>query len=691
MKASISRSGALAFAAAMAAVAAVQGAIDPYVPVCSQSLGEDELCAEIERINAATGFRRFCICRPTFNGVMFGPVEPDLFAKIGRDVGALRERLSPKGIEISWWCTPSIRYFSDFPPVEDAYGGKSLDNKKCPLDEAFAENFAARVKAAAMGRPKMICIEDDYTLGWGRGLKGGACFCRRHLADFAKRYGKALTGPEIDAAFERRTPGNEPIRRAFACTVRESLVSLARRVRAAVDEVDPTIRFLVCEPGANAEKDGDTLEAVARAFAGGTRPAVRPSGAIYGAETTPASVPAALAHTMWTLERLPADVETFYEADVYPHNRFYSSASQLMSLMAGAVAMGADDFMLYCLQYLDDPFEDSGYADAFLALKPSLESVRSFIRERRSRLAGVRVAWKAEDAFLVRGKGSGHCSQLRCGAYLLSKFGMPYTTRADSKGAVLLVGDVAETMPDDEIRRFLSGGLILDAPAAALLSKRGFAKELGVGVELAKGRLPVTDEVLLPAAGCTRRGKHLNAFYIFAAGTEGTVDKFAVLRPASGTEVWSEFRGPDGKAVTPSLTLACNGLGGRVAVLATSLVGNRSSGLFNLRKQEMFRRLVERLAPGSLPVAACDAPGIWTLASVSEDGRSMLVALNNLSGDVRDGVTFAFSGEWCGADAFRIAKDGTRSAIGRTSAIWRAPFTFGQMTPEFLVVERRNP
>ena len=95
MKASISRSGALAFAAAMAAVAAVQGAIDPYVPVCSQSLGEDELCAEIERINAATGFRRFCICRPTFNGVMFGPVEPDLFAKIGRDVGALRERLSP--------------------------------------------------------------------------------------------------------------------------------------------------------------------------------------------------------------------------------------------------------------------------------------------------------------------------------------------------------------------------------------------------------------------------------------------------------------------------------------------------------------------------------------------------------------------------------------------------------------------
>ena len=676
-------------AAVFAAVSAFAGGLDPIVPVFYRSQGVDETCAEIRKINAETGLRRFYACGPCFNDVMHGPFAADLYAKMGKDVEAMRTRLADAGIEISWWCSPSIRYFSDFPSIEDCDGNRSRDNKKCPLDEAFAADFAAKVKSVALARPKFICIEDDYTLAGGRGLgKSGACFCKRHLAEFAKRYGKALTGPEIAAAFDRRTPGNLAIRRAFADTIRESLVALAQRVRAAVDEVDPAIRFMVCEPGAGADKDGDSLEAVARAFAGGTRPAVRPSGAIYGAETTPASIPGALSHTMWTLERLPTDVETFYEADVYPHNRFYSSAAQLMSLMAGATVMGSDDFLFYCLQYLDDPLEDRGYADAYNALKPRLEAVRRFIRERKARLAGVRVVWTSADAFLTREKGRGHGKQLGCGAYMLSKFGIPYTTRREARGVALLVGEVAETMDDDEIRGLLSNGLIVDAPAAALLAKRGFGKELGVDVALAKDRLPIVDEAILPAANCKRRGKHMNAFYIFSAGTEGTVERFATLTPHAGTEVWSEFYGVGGKTITPSLTLAENSLGGKVAVIATSLAGNRSSGLFNFRKQEMLQNLIGRMSPGAVPVHAVGVPGIWVLANVTGDGRSMLVSVNNLSGDVRGGVAFSFSVEWCGASISRFAEDGSSIALGRASARWEAPVTFAQMSPEFFLVEK---
>ncbi len=676
-------------AAAFAASGAFAAGLDPIVPVVYRSIGVDATCAEMRKIKAETGLRRFYVCGPGFNDVMYGPFAADLYAKMGEDARAIRERLADAGIEISWWCSPSIRYFSDFPSIEDSDGNRSKDNKKCPLDEAFAADFAAKVKSVALAHPKFICIEDDYTLSGGRGLgKSGACFCKRHLAEFAKRYGKALSGPEIAAAFQRRTPGNLAIRRAFADTIRESLVSLAKRVRAAVDEVDPSIRFMVCEPGAGADKDGDSLEAVARAFAGGTRPAVRPSGAIYGAETTPASIPGALAHTMWTLERLPPDVETFYEADVYPHNRFYSSAAQLMSLMSGAMIMGSDDFLFYCLQYLDDPLEDRGYADAFNALKPRLEFVRRFIRERNAHLAGVRIAWTSADIFLTRGFGGGHGTQLRCGSYMLSKFGIPYTTRREAKGVALLVDEVAETMDDDEIRDLLSHGLIVDAPAAALLAKRGFGKELGVDVALAEGRLPIIDEAILPAAECKRRGKHMNAFYIFSAGTEGTVSKFATLKPHAGTEVWSEFYGVGGKLITPSLTLAENRLGGKVAVVATSLVGNRSSGLFNFRKQEMLQNLIGRMSPDAVPVQSVGVPGIWVLAQVTENGRSMLVSVNNLSGDVRSGVAFAFSDEWRGAGVSRIAEDGSRVAIGRTSARWEAPVKFAQMAPEFFLVEK---
>ena len=673
------------------AMSAEKDGLDPLVPLAYRMLSVETTSAEIRTINAATGLRRFLLCGPCFNDVMFGPFAADLYAKMGEDVAAIRRNLADADVEISWWCTPSIRYFSDFPSIEDSNGNKSRDNKKCPLDEAFAADYAAKVKSVALACPKMICIEDDYTLAWGRGLgESGACFCNGHLADFARRYGKALTGPEIAATFKARTPDNLAVRRAFADTIRESLVSLARKVRAAVDEVDPSIRIVVCESGWNMEKDGDALLDLLRAFAGGTRPAVRPSGAIYSAETTPGGIPSALSHTMWTLERLPRDVETFYEADVYPHNRFYSSAAQLMSLMAGAMAMGADDYLFYCLQYLDAPLEDRGYVDAFRALKPRLEAVRRFIRERRSRLKGVRIVWTSSDAYLTRTHGSGHGVQLSCGSYVLSKFGIPYTTRKSPKEVALLVGEVAETMPDGEIREMLSGGLIMDAPAAALLARRGFSRELGVDAELMAARPQVVDEQILPAAGCSRRGRHVNAFYAFPAGAEGSVSQFAMLRPHPGTETWGMLHGPDKKPVMPSVTVADNGLGGKVAVFATSFAGNRSSGLFNLRKQELFGNIVERLSPGHVPVSVRGVPGIWILASVAEDGRSMLVAVNNLSGDVREGVAFAFSGEWVGASVGRVAADGSLSPLGRASAVWKAPVVFGQMAPEFFVVERTD-
>ncbi len=667
-----------------------EGEIDPMVPFSYRMLGVDASCSELRRINAETGFRRFFVNGPGFKSVMFGPFADDLYAKIGCDVAAIKKNLEDTDIEISWWCSPSIRYFAGFPSIEDAEGNKSADNKKCPLDEAFAADFAAKIRAVALAHPKIINIEDDYTLSWGRGLgKSGPCFCRRHLADFAKRYGKALSAQEIDAAFRDRTPDNLAIRQAFADSIRDSLVSLAKKVRAAVDEVDPSIRIMLCEAD-GLDKDGDALEAVIRAFAGGTRPAVRPAGAIYGAETTPASIPRALAHTMWTLERLPKDIETFYEADVYPHNRFYSSASQLMSLMAGATVMGTDDFLFYCLQYLDDPLEDPGYANAFRALRPRLEAVQRFLRERRSRLSGVRIVWTAKDVYLTRGYGSGHGGQLGCGSYMLAKFGIPYTTRPDSGGIALMTGEVAETMSDAEIRSLLSGGLILDAPAAALLARRGFEKEMGVDVAPIKGRPQVLGESILPVAGCRRRGRRTNAFYIFTAGTEGSVSQFAMLKPRPGTEVWSEFYGADDKPLMPSLTVSSNNLGGRVAVLATSLIGNRSSGLFNLRKQEMLGRLLERLSPGGVPVCARDAPGIWTLASMAEDGRSMLVSVNNLSGDVRDDVVLGFSKEWEDAEVVRIAPDGSQVSMGNTSRTWTPRLVFAQMSPEFFIVTKRH-
>lgn len=672
-------------ASVLTACAACAEAMEPIAPVAWRRGAVEETANDLKEIARQSGLRRFFIAGPGLNEVMYAPFATNLYAEMGREIGEIAKRVAADRIEVGWWCSPSIRYVSGFSPVEDAFGGRSADNKKCPLDPAFQADWAAKVKSVvAAARPRMVNIEDDYTLAWGRGLNNGGCFCKRHLALFAKLYGKPLSAAEIAAAFRNRTDANMPIRRAFADTVRESLCVLARKVRAAVDEVDPTVRICVCEPGPSADKDGASVEAVSRAFAGpNTRPAIRPSGAIYGAQTTPADVPGAVAHTFYTLARLPKDVETFYEADPYPHNRFFSSAAQMGSLMSGAVFAGSQNLLLYCLQYLDDPFEDPGYANEFSRLKPRLEAVRDFNLSRRATLRGVRIVWTSDAMALTRGLGGGRDAQLADEAFVLAKFGIPYTM-GDSEPAIL-AGNIVESLTDGELGKILSGGALVDAPAADLLVRRGFGRDLGVDVKLAEGRLPVIREEILPAAGLKRRGRDVNAFYILSAGTEGTVRTFATLTPHEGTEVWSRFSGVGGKEVTPSLTVARNSRGGCAAVMATSLVGNRSSGLLNLRKQELWQNLFRRLSPGAIPVMALDAPGIWTLASVSEDGREMMVMVNNLSGDMRENLSFSLADEWVGATVSRLCVDGRGEKGGKVAALWSPKCVFGQMLPEFFV------
>ena len=138
----------------------------------------------------------------------------------------------------------------------------------------------------------------------------------------------------------------------------------------------------------------------------------------------------------------------------------------------------------------------------------------------------------------------------------------------------------------------------------------------------------------------------------------------------------------------PSVVFSRNSLGGRVGIVAMALIGNRSSGLYNLRKQELLRNLIERISPGSIPVSAVDVPGIWLMASVSSDGREMLLMVNNLSGDDREGVRLSFSGVWRDAEIARLCEDGAPMPCGRVDAEWTVPFALGQMKPEFLILKR---
>ncbi len=668
-----------------AGAASVDGMpLDPMVPINPDIADARTLAADLRSARERWGLRRFILTGPHSSRTQFNKATVDVYRRIGERIAELRGLLAGTDIELGWWLAPTLRQGFDVPGqhIVDCEGNPS--DGVCPLDPGFSERLLAGIEATCRaGRPFIVFFEDDYELAWHRRMNAlGGCFCDRHLAAFARLYGKRLSAAEIAAAFRSRTAANKPLRQAFADTQKASIVEFSQAIRRTIDRVDPSIRACLCQ-SSRADTDGDTTEAVARALAGGTRPAIRIYGALYNNENNAAAMPQVLAHLAWSGATLPKDIELIHESDPYPHNRFFSAASFLGSEIATAFMYGAGDSYLYCAQYLDDPFEDGGYADWFKANRRRLGAVRDF--RANARLVGVRISYDPKERYLVRSLQGRRLDFLNDGAYFLAKQGFPYTVVGGDM--TILSSQSLEQMTDDEVRRALSGGVLLDGVAALALSKRGFNGLMGVAPERVD-RLPVTRERILPASGCRKRGKRVNCWLLEPInGAEASV--LLHLRPLAGAEAWAEYMGPDGDVVAPSITVFSNELGGRVAVLSQGLSGNHSSGIYSPRKQELFANLFDWLSQGRLDICAPETPCTFVLACVSERGDEMMAMVNNLAGETRDDVALHLAEKWRGAKAFILAGDGTWRPEGVVAErTWRPSVKFGFLGPEFFLFRR---
>jgi len=655
--------------------------LDPMVPINPDMADAKTLAEDLKAANERWGLRRFILTGPHAVNTQFNRTTVETYRKLGERISEVRGHLAGTDIELGWWLAPTLRQGRDVPGqhIVDCEGHAS--DAVCPLDPGFVERMTAGIAAVCRaGMPFMVFFEDDYELAWHRGMNGlGGCFCDRHIDELAKRYGMRISAAEVAAAFRNRTAGNEPLRRAFAETQKASLVAFAQAIRRAIDSVDPKIRTCLCQ-SYRVDFDGDTTEAIARALAGGTRPAVRIYGAKYNNENNAVKLPQTLAHTAWSAATLPKDIELLHESDPYPHNRFFSAATFLGSEIACAFMCGVGDSFLYCSQYLDDPFEDAGYADWFCRNRRRLEAVRDF--RASAHLVGVRVSFDPKEHYLVREAPPGRkIDFLADGTYFLGKLGFPYTPVGGE--ALLLSAQSIDQMDDGEVRKALSGGVVLDGTAALALASRGFSGL--IGVEAARvGSLPVTTERILPAAGCRRRGKKVNCWLLDPVGTGTEASVLLRLSPLPGAEAWAEYAGIDGESVAPSITYFENSLGGRVAVLSQGLSGNRSSSIYSPRKQELFANLFARLSRERLDVCASETPGTWVMACVSDGGREMVVMVNNLAGETRDDVALRLSDKWRGASVARLAMDGRWEPCGAVSdVLWRNGTPLKFMSPEF--------
>lgn len=623
---------------------------DPIVPFKFSGGDPASMLDALRCMRHDYGIRRFLITAPNQEVLLGGDSSLDAFREIGRMLSFIRRETAAEELQVGWWCTPSLGagvLNASWTRIVDLNGTESV-SAGCPLDPDFRADFAGKVAEVAMtGHPWLILFEDDFELSNHAGIRFG-CFCPRHLEEFARRTGKFRTREELCRIFSAGGEKAQRLRLQYHMLACDTMKIIARDIRRAVDQVAPETRLGLCQPGV-VDLDGDFTWAVARELAGEkTRPFVRVFGACYSSCDSGQKLPGALAHAFYSAEHPGGDLEIVHETDTYPHTRFFASGAFIDTLLTGAFSAGCRGTLFYATQYLDEPLEERGYLELLRKRRPKWEA---FLRQiAGTELCGWQIVRSSRESCAVpfgrtdfQGRlWDGH------GADWLGRCGIPYTTR--EQPVKLLSGITAAVLTDEEIMAILAGGVLLDAEAAVILTRRGYDSYLGVTAE----PLPEIDfcreKILWPGEevdSSRRSGRDIYVLAFAPAGSEAAA--FARLTPQPRTQWLTAYCDSSGRRVQPGMTFFSNRAGGRVAVSGGVLWKNNSSQIFCYRKKALLQHLYTLLSGGELlPAAECIHPNFWVLCNRAPIGgdQRLTLTLTNLSCDGAAGVSLRLATEW---------------------------------------------
>lgn len=627
--------------------------LDVFIPVDLNppGVGIDRLIQDVIDLHHKAGFNAFMLSGPSKGWRSVGYPSRDEFERIADKILKFKDGVRGYDFKVGWWNTLTLKSGPAAFQRIVFLDGRECPASTCPLDLGFQERFSGDIAyVAERANPALIIFEDDY----GMSCHGGdACFCDLHLDFFSKRVGRYYSREQLQILFNGQSEASVSLRAEWEAGLRDSLVQLATRVRQAVDHVAPSIPMGYMQPGC-ADRDGNSTEAVARAFAGDRhRPFIRLYGTSYCSDDA-FTLPENVFHALYCKQHLPEDVICYHESDTFPHNRFFMSAGKMRSLMAAVYSYGFAGSTFQVCQHLDDPNEEAGYYSMFAEERKRFETVQKIAQQ--SELSGCSVlsAPKQANGWVVP----------------FAHFGIPYTTKESSVN--VLSGTLPDVFNDDQIVEFLKHGLLLDGHAAERLCARGFSELLGLSVQGVStindpgrdlgSREKIRERFLRDADA----GRLMTSFATYAPYGNGSMYH---LKPnTASTEIITDLVSFRNETIGVGMTRFCNAEGGRVVTMGMSVAGNRSSSLFNYRRARLIQDLVVWIGAKDI-VHVQNQPKIFCIQNRPQANWNTrmvrLVTLINLCSDtcesvelylpqgLREGVVVNYldtNGEWVEAE-----------------------------------------
>lgn len=433
-----------------------------------------------ERVSAIVDdVRRRVYTMPLFSMTLTPEGDPvwDKASALAEAYARYRERLQPSGVPSGILVQASLGHgYTVTPAPFQRYinlTDGAADFAYCPLDERFIEHFAGIFKMLAATHPHVIMLDDDFRLL----MRGGhGCACPRHLDALARRSGVRMTREEL-LEHLRTHPIDDPLTRHYTATQREALMHAATVWRAAIDEIDPTIRGINCTSGQLCESVAHTNPI----FKGEGNPSVVrvPNGcyAPYSVRAFSDGMRQA-AVCGQTLRRRGIDV-ILAETDTIPFNRYAKSAAYLHAHFASSLLeglKGAKHWLTRTTAY--EPASGRAYRDIL--------SRHAGMYERLCELAdeltpvGVCCLYKQQDDFDFSSETIWQYQKNAFATGLLERIGLPFYF-AEAADTCLLEDDTARHMSDEELRAlFARSSVFVDGACAVQLCARGMGELLGV-------------------------------------------------------------------------------------------------------------------------------------------------------------------------------------------------------------------
>ncbi len=480
----------------------------------------------------------------------------------------------------------------------------------CPLDPAFQGYIRDAFRRLAALKPAFIMIDDDFRLLNGR----NGCYCPLHLAEFGRRMGRTFTREELLDAL-RKDP---EAAFAYDTLLLDSLMQLAGVIRDAIDETDPAI------PGSFCACYGDTRHAnpLAQRLAGaGHPPVVRINNARYLSPEM-RSFHVRMYHGAVQVAGLDPGTTILAETDTCPQNRYSTGANLMHAHYTGSIlegCHGAKHWITRTRVY--QPASGVAYRTVLTKHHGFYETLFHAVQD--STPDGYAAAvMPSAPPFNPAPDRFGACGSAKTWGAVLGVLGLPcnYTRMPDLPA--MLTGEDVDLFPDDDLRRLLKNGLLLEGAAAEKLCRRGFGAELGVNAEPWTG--PAVSGERWRNSVLSSTGRYVR---LTPTGPQTQIHSVLLHRKSGVSESFTELG--------PAVTLFQNASGARVAVFAAGLGSQYDLTAFGFYDEDRKRELVELLGWVCGQPIAFYYPGdaeIYFKLRRFADGRYLL-ALFNLGHD----------------------------------------------------------